>query len=147
MHSMKTRIAAAAAIAALALATQAIAQQKDGTVAKLVEIAGNVLVSRDSGLTTGTEAMRLLPKTRILTTANARAIIEYDDGCRVRMEANQRFEVERDRECAALVVLAQPVIVAPLAAPLANTLIPAIMGAVGIGMIIDSRGGQRVSPN
>jgi hypothetical protein len=146
MHSMKLRIIVAA-IAGLALATPGLAEQKDGTVAKLIEITGNVLVSRDSGLTTGTEAMRLLPKTRILTTANARAIIEYDDGCRVRMEANQRFEVERDRECAALVVLPQPVLVAPLAASLATTVIPAILGASAIGVIIDSRGGQTVSPN
>jgi len=147
MHSMKPRIAIAAALAGLALATPSFAQQKDGTVAKLIEITGNVLVSRDSGLTTGTEAMRLLPKTRILTTANARAIIEYDDGCRVRMEANQRFEVERDRECAALVVLPQPVLVAPLAGSLATTVIPGILGAAGIAMLIDSRGGQTVSPN
>jgi hypothetical protein len=147
MHPMKPRIlAAAAALAGLAFATQPFAEQKDGTVAKLVEISGNVLVSRDSGLTTGTEAMRLLPKTRILTTANARAIVEYDDGCRVRMEANQRFEVERDRECAALVLLPQAVIV-PVVAPLANTLIPAIIGGAAIGMILDSRGGQTVSPN
>lgn len=147
MHFMKPRIIAAAALVALAFAPQSFAQQKDGTVAKLIEITGNVLVSRDSGLTTGTEAMRLLPKTRILTTANARAIIEYDDGCRVRMEANQRFEVERDRECSALLVLPQPVLVAPVAAPLANTLIPAILGASAIGVILDSRGGQTVSPN
>lgn len=146
MCFMKPRLIAAAFAASLALAPQAFAEQKDGTVAKLIEITGNVLVSRDSGLTTGTEAMRLLPKTRILTTANARAIIEYDDGCRVRMEANQRFEVERDRECAALVLLPQSVIV-PVVAPLANTVIPAILGGAAIGMIIDSRGGQNVSPN
>ena len=147
MHSMKLRIITAAALAALALAPQSFAQQNDGTVAKLVEITGNVLVSRDSGLTTGTEAMRLLPKTRILTTANARAIIEYDDGCRVRMEANQRFEVERNRECAALLVLPQPVLVAPLAASFATTAIPVLLGASAVGMIIDSRGTQTVSPN
>jgi hypothetical protein len=145
MRSMKsTRFFLA--FAGLLLATQPLAQQRDETVAKLVEVKGSVLVSRDSGLTTGSESMRLLPKTRILTTANASAVVEYDDGCRVRVEANQRFEVERDRNCAALVLLPQAVIT-PVAVPLANTLIPAALGAAAIGMIIDSRGGQTVSPS
>src|SRR5690348_7467466 len=86
---------------AAAVAPAALAQQnRDGTVARLVDMHGNVLVSRESGLASGNDELRLLPGTRVITTANSEVVVEYDDGCRVRLKENQRFEVERGKPCA-----------------------------------------------
>ena len=135
----------------LALAGQAFAQSpaapRDGSIARLVDLNGNVLVSREAGLASGTESLRLMPGTRVLTTANSGVVVEYDNGCRVTLKENQRFEVEKGKPCALL--LAQNILVAPaaVAGGLATTLVPAAFGAAAIGVLIDSRGGQTVSPN
>jgi len=144
---MKATSIACVGLLTLAAATQPLAQKDDGTVAKLVEMQGNVLVSRDAGLVSGTETLRLLPGTRIITTANSNVVVEYDDGCRVTMKENQRFEVEKDRECALLAAL--PIIDAPafVAAPLATLLVPGAVGAGAVGTIIEDRGTQTVSPS
>ncbi|MEO5694265.1 MAG: hypothetical protein ABIQ72_14150 [Usitatibacter sp.] len=146
---MKKPLALLAAALTLVFATQPLAQKQkdDETVAKLVEVQGSVLVSRDAGLVSGVELQRLLPGTRIITTANSGTIIEYDDGCRVRMKENQRFEVEKDRDCSLLAAL--PIIDAPAAVglPLASILIPGAVGAGAVGTIVDSRSNQTVSPS
>lgn len=141
-------IAAAVAVAlcAATVSAQTPPPARDGTIAKLVELNGNVLVSREAGMSSGNEALRLLPGTRVITTAKSEVIVEYDDGCRVKLKENERFEVERGKPCALL--LAQPILVAPAAVgSLATTLVPAAFGAAMIGILIDSRGGQSVSPN
>ena len=144
---MKATSIACVGLLTLAAATQPLAQKDDGTVAKLVEMQGNVLVSRDEGLASGEEQQRLLPGTRIITTANSNVVVEYDDGCRVDMKENQRFEVEKDRDCALLAAVA--IIDAPAAVGLVlpSLLVPGTVGAGTIGTIIDSRGGQSVSPS
>lgn len=145
------RVAPAVLLSAAALAVAApgaLAQQnRDGTIARLVDMHGNVLVSRESGLASGNDELRLLPGTRVITTANSDVVVEYDDGCRVKLKENQRFEVERGKPCALL--LAQDILGAPVTAfsPVANTLIPAGLGGAAIGMLIDSRGRQRASPS
>lgn len=140
-------VLAMAALAALAFAPQPFAQKDDGTVARLVKLEGNVLVSRDDGLASGSEEQRLLPGTRIITTANSNVVVEYDDGCRVSMKENQRFEVEKDRDCSLLAAL--PIIDAPAAVglPLASILVPGAVGGGAVGSIIDSRNNQTVSPS
>ena len=151
---MRQAIRAAVAAAALLATGNSMAQQTqpakpgDGTVARLTDVTGNVLVSRESGLASGTEALRLLPGMRVLTTANSEVVVEYDDGCRVHLKDNQRFEVERGKPCAVLMASPATIIAAPAAvAGLAPLLIPGILGAASVGSLIDSRGGQSVSPN
>jgi hypothetical protein len=145
------RFARAVLVSVVAIAVAAPAalaqQNRDGTVARLVDMHGNVLVSRDSGLASGNEELRVMPGTRVITTANSEVVVEYDDGCRVQLKENQRFEVERGKPCALL--LAQNILQAPAAAfsPVANILIPAGIGAAAIGMLIDSRGRQTASPS
>ena len=136
------------ALAGTLLAAPALhAQQaRDGTVAKLVEMKGNVLVSRESGLATGNEAARVVANSRVITTANSNVVVEYDNGCRVRLEENQRFEVEVGKPCAALI--AQNLFVAPAAGVItASTVVPAIAGLAGAALIYDTRKQPPVSPN
>ena len=133
MRSQKARLLITLA-GALALGSFAQAQEgRDGTIARLVETQGNVLVSRDAGLASGNNELRLLPGTRVITTAHSEVVVEYDDGCRVKLKENQRFEVERGRPCALL--LAQDILVAPAAAfiPLASLVIPGVIGAGAVG--------------
>jgi hypothetical protein len=124
-------------------AAPALAQsERDRTVARLVDMHGNVLVSHDSGLSSGAEDLRLTPGTRVLTTAHSDVVVEYDDGCRVHLKENQRFEVEHGKPCALL--LAQNLVPVPAVAPFANTLIPAAIGGAGIWFF--GRGGRNSSP-
>ena len=142
---------------ALALGLPAYAQQgRDGTIARLVETHGNVLVSRDTGLSSGNNELRLVPGTRIITTARSEVIVEYDDGCRVKLKENQRFEVERGKPCALL--LAQDIVVAP-PVPVANYAVPAALGIAALlmnpggnpgssGVVVGGQGGEiPISPN
>ena len=147
MHSGRFTIRVLGALAGMLLAAPALhAQQaRDGTVAKLVQMNGNVLVSRESGLATGNESARLLTGTRVITTANSNVVVEYDNGCRVRLEENQRFEVE-NRPCALLI--AQSLFAAPVPAGLpAATIVPAIALGAGAALIYDTRKQPPVSPN
>jgi hypothetical protein len=139
-----------AAAFALALAGHAFAQApaaaRDGSIARLVDLNGNVLVSREAGLASGSESLRLMPGTRVLTTANSGVVVEYDNGCRVTLKENQRFEVEKDKPCALL--MAQNILAAPAAVGLlAPLVIPGVLGSAAVGSLVDSRGGQAVSPN
>ena len=151
-----------AAGAALALAAQALAQQPATTaatpksatppqepVAKLKLLKGNVLVSRESALVAGTEAMRLVPGTRVITTALSEVTVAYDDGCDVRLKENQRFEVETGKPCSALV--AQSTVAPPPSAAvgvsLVGLLVPAGAAAGGFAAIRDARDSRNVSPN
>jgi len=124
--------------AGLAIALLAVAAQWDAgaqpppeqrSVARLKSVNGNVLVSRESGLATGAQAERLVNGTRIITTANSEAVIEFDNGCEVRLKENERFEVDSTRACALLA--AQPLGVAGAAiAPITGTVLTIGFGAV-----------------
>lgn len=144
---MQTRKLVWAIVTAGAIAgmPQAWAQS---TVAKLQQVTGNVLVSREAGLATGTEAQEIANGSRIITTANSRVVVVFDNGCRVEMQENQRLEVDSRKPCAALLVeglaLAQPA----LAIPLANYIVP---GLIAGGTLVGTGGGREgptpVSPN
>ena len=125
-------------VGALVLAPAVHAQQRDGTIARLVDMQGNVLVSRESGLASGNDQLRLMPGTRVITTAHSQVVVEYDDGCRVTLKENQRFEVERGKPCALLLV--QDILVTP--APLANSVIPAVL----VGAALLPYGGNAAGP-
>jgi hypothetical protein len=131
---------------ALLFVSQPFAQTSDGTVAKLTELKGNVLVSRESGLVSGNDAVRIVPGTRILTTANSRVVIVYDNGCRVTLEENQRFEVEDDKKPCALLL------VAPIVAPAAvaggmGIIAPLMFAGAALAPLVDQRHRQQVSPS
>jgi hypothetical protein len=99
------------ALLGLLAAPQPQAQSRGDGVAQLKDVHGNVLVSRESGLSTGAEALRLGKGTRVITTANAEVVVHYDDGCEVRLKENQRFEVDTDKPCAFLIAQVQPILV------------------------------------
>lgn len=96
---MKTSIRNAAAAAAMACACLANAGERP--VARLVAVTGNVLVSDANSIASAGEALRLVPGMRVLVTLNSSAIVEFDDGCRVRVHAGERFEIRADRACPA----------------------------------------------
>jgi hypothetical protein len=92
-------ISIATCIAALAMSPPAAAGTR--SVARLVAVQGNVLVSNDNTIASAGEALRLSPGMRVLATLNSEATIEYDGGCRVRVPAGERAEVRRESPCQA----------------------------------------------
>lgn len=83
----------------LMLAASCAAQAGDGTVARLVNLKGNVLVSSDWNIATAGESLRLVPGARVLVTTNSKAVVEYHDGCRVELHAGERFEIRAEAPC------------------------------------------------
>jgi hypothetical protein len=138
---MKTLAICAATVAAFGTMS---ASAQGGGIARLKDVKGNVLVSQQTGLASAGEATRLAEHTRVITTAGAEVIVVYDNGCEVRLKENQRFEVQGDKPCAALV--AESLVAPPPAAAgigVAALLIP--LGGVGIGTDI-ARGNQPTPP-
>ncbi|HEX6245509.1 MAG TPA: hypothetical protein VFZ61_31515 [Polyangiales bacterium] len=134
------------------LALQAAGQQPapQRAVAQLKQLNGNVLVSRDTGMTAGAELLKVTNGTRIITTANSEVVVVFDNGCEVRMKENQRLDVDSDKPCAGLVP-ANLAVAAPAAGPgFVGLLVPGLLGAggaaagVGGGVVV---GTQSVSPN
>ena len=153
----KMRGCAPALMLALLAASQSFAQQADQTVARLKEVTGNVLVSKESGLASGDESLRLAKGTRVITTAHSEVIVAYDDGCEVKLKENQRYEVVTDKPCAALIAQAESILLEPAGAATAATAgglaayaaaLPALSGGLGgLAAIERWRSTQNVSPN
>jgi len=149
---MKT-LAIVAALAAALATTLACAQ--GGGIARLKDVKGNVLVSQQTGLAAGSEAVRLAEHTRVITTAGAEVVVVYDNGCEVRLKENQRFEVVVDKPCAAL--LAESLLVAPPSAAgtaIAGLLFPAAgvgiatnVGGITTAILGPAAAQQSLSPN
>ena len=91
--SWLTRLAGGATLALLVAAGPVSAQQGGPSVAILKDRVGNVLVSRDDALVLAAKEQRLTVGTRVLTTAQAKVTISYDNGCDVRLNENERFTV------------------------------------------------------
>ena len=88
-----------------------------------------MLVSRDTGMVTGAEALKLVDGTRIITTANSEVVVVFDNGCEVRMKENQRLDVDSGKPCAALIP-ANLAVAAPAVGPgFAGVVAPALLGA------------------
>lgn len=100
-------------VAAAMAGAGALAQQPREGIAQLKSVKGNVLLSRQAGLAAGGESTRITEHTRIITTANSEVIVVYDNGCEVRLKENQRFEVESNKPCAALIAQVQSILVEP----------------------------------
>ena len=118
--------------AASLCAPAAWAQQE---VARLKQLNGSVLVSGQTGLATGTEAQQLANGVRVITTANSRVIVAFRNGCEVKMEENQRLDVESDKPCAALVPQALGA-VAATAPGVYALIVPVIAGALGANEVL-----------
>ena len=129
------RLRLAMLVTAVLAGAAAAAQQPREGIAQLKGVKGNVLMSRQAGLAAGGESARVMEHTRIITTANSEVVVVYDNGCEVRLKENQRFEVEADKPCAALVAQVQSILVQPaeLAAPFALgfwNVLPAVGGVL-----------------
>jgi len=144
-------------LAALVAAVPAMAAAADEArpIAKLKDVHGNVLVSRSSGLAAGSEGTRLVEGTRVITANSSEVIVQYDDGCEVRLKPNQRFQVERGKPCAVLVAQPESILATPEgatvtslagAAGVSAILLPSL-GAAGIAAIVERRSGRSVSPS
>lgn len=156
---MKTglRLCTHAFAVCMLVACSAYAQAPDKSVARLKQVSGNVLVSKESGLGAGDEALRLVEGTRVITTANSEVIVVYDNGCEVKLKENQRFEVVVNKPCAALIAQAQSILLEPAGAAAAGTFIGAAgyaaavplvgSGLVGLATLMEQRRQQPVSPN
>ena len=97
-HGVRTALAAL--LLACAVVPSGAQQKEQRVVARLKSVSGNVLVSREAGLAAGEQAERLADGTRVLTTANSEAVIEFDDGCEVRLNENERYDVDSGSPCA-----------------------------------------------
>ncbi len=99
---MRSNHKLSAALLALLIAGPALAHADNQTIARLVDLSGSVLVSHSFNMASANEGLRLMPGTSVLTTANSAVIVEYDNGCRVKLERNQRFVLE-NKPCLTLV--------------------------------------------
>ena len=94
------RILGAIAMAAGILGA-AHAHGQGATVARLVSVSGNVLVSNDFNIASAGEALHLGPGMRVIATMNSSATVEFRDGCRVKVGAGEGFEIRSEGPCAA----------------------------------------------
>ena len=144
------------ALAALLFASAPFAQESRQGVAQLRDVVGNVLVSRESGLASGGEGLRLDAGTRVITTRASRVVVVFDDGCEVKLKENERFEVEAGRACKELVAMPQSILATPAGATAAagagaaaayGAFLPVLGGAAGIAALRGIRESQPVSPS
>ena len=124
-------------------------------IAKLKDLHGNVLVSKSSGLAAGGEGTRLVEGVRVITANSSDVVVQYDDGCEVRLKPNQRFLVERGKPCAVLVAQPESILATPEgatvttvagAAGVSGILLPSL-GAASIAAILERRNDRKVSPS
>lgn len=137
---MKIHIAVLAAASLAAGASLAQQGSRDG-IAQLKAVKGNVLLSREAGLAAGGEAARVVEHTRVITTANSEVVVEFDNGCRVHLKENQRFEVDSRKPCAALIASVESILVQP-AVGLASA---GTGGAAGFWNVVPAIGGAAIA--
>ena len=144
-------------LAALVLPPQLFAQEPRSGVAQLKDMQGNVLVSRESGLGAGRESLRLSEGMRVITTNKSGVTVVYDDGCEVKLKANERFEIQTGKACAALAALPESILATPAGATLAASAgsaavfaatLPVLGGAAaGLAALRSLRESNPVSPS
>ena len=92
---IRTVIAASVMAATFNCATAA-----DETAATLVRIEGEAVVSKGAQYVGGTEGMALKVGERVMALAASTATIQFNDGCRYVLEANQLLTVDAMSPCA-----------------------------------------------
>ena len=93
-------------LSAIFVSGAAFAQQPkadDSTVAKLTDLKGTILVSRGGPAAPGANDQRLPVNTRVATGPGSKVTINFDKGCDIHLDENQRFTVREGGECCALV--------------------------------------------
>lgn len=154
---------AAARIAKAARNGSADATPIGTPVARLRDVVGNVLVSGESGLSSAEGSVALLEGSRVITTAEAKAVVIYKDGCEVALGANERLEIENDLPCSERILLAQSIFLdaggialasagGATAAVLGGTLPAAGLaagtaGLAGLATLVAARDENPASPN
>ena len=149
------KLAVQAAALALVVTSAPLAQQGGQAaprdVARLDNVEGSVLVGGASGLVSGSKGLVLKEGTRVLTTAKGRAVVQFDDGCKVQLEPNQRYVVSREQACEMRILMVQGTVppVSPVtSAALSGNLETGIaIGALGVGAVLWDRRDEPVSPN
>jgi len=162
MNALELGICSIAAVLFVSGSVYAQQAPEQRTVAKLKDLEGTVLVSQGDAMAAGAKDQRLKPDTRIVTTAGSKVTINYDKGCNVHLEENQRFTVREFGECAALIAGVETIGVggavvgvgagaAAAGGATAGISGLAILGAVGVGGAViygvSQTGGKNVSPN
>lgn len=139
-----------ATVLALLIVSQPQAQPRDESIASLRDVHGNVLVSNEAGLSSGDEGLRLVAGTRVITTAKSDVIVAYDNGCNVKLEENQRFEVDKGRPCALLLAQPYTILLTPAIAASSSVVAvvaQAVAGIASVAALIDSRTKTTASPS
>ncbi|MBE7524764.1 MAG: hypothetical protein HS109_20685 [Burkholderiales bacterium] len=135
-------------------ATPAAAQQA-GTIARLSNLEGNVMVSQGDGMVAAVKDQRVPAGTRVLTMSGGKVTINYDVGCAIRLSENQRFTV-RAGECG--ILLSEVATIVPTAAvatgvAAASFASAAPLMAIGVGLGVGTyetfrnNSSDSVSPN
>lgn len=86
---------------AATLGASVASAQQPAAVARLTNMEGQVLVSQGDAMVAATANQRVTVGTRVLTTAGAKVVVNYDVGCDVALKSNERFTV-RMGECGVL---------------------------------------------
>ncbi len=136
-------------VAAAVGAGSALAQQ--GTVARLTNLEGGVMVSQGDGMAAAVKDQRVAPGTRVITLAGGKVVVNYDVGCDVSLKENQRFTV-RTGECAALVADVVTLVPGSTAVAATGVTVPEIVTGVLVGggliyAIHDANRGSTASGN
>lgn len=133
-------------------------------VARLRGLVGNVLVSDEAGLSSAEGLVALAEGSRVITTAESKAVVVYKDGCEVALGPNQRLEIDSDLPCSGRIELAQSIFVEPGAVALAGAaggasaavlggtlpaagLAAGTAGLAGLASLVSARDERPVSPN
>ena len=91
------------------VAVMSVAEARaDEAVASLAQIEGNVLVSTGAEMASVTTPMRLVAGMRVLPSWRSSAVVLFDDGCRVEIEAGERYVVESRSPCLVAAIESQP---------------------------------------
>jgi hypothetical protein len=145
-NAMKTRVVSILLVIAAVLGAGTSAAQQAGTVARLKNLEGNVLVSQGDAMVAATNDQRVPVGTRVLTMTGGKVVINYDSGCDISLKENQRFTV-RVGECPAL--LSEVVNLGPaLAAGAGSQVVIGVLGGAAFGYgVYELFRNKPVSPN
>jgi hypothetical protein len=95
----KALLVSAISVAALS-AAQSGAWAAEGEVATLARITGDAVVSKGAQYVGATEGMVLKVGERVMSLAASSALVQFNDGCRYVLEANQLLTIENKSPCA-----------------------------------------------
>lgn len=132
---MKTLLVSTALGIAALVGADVVGAQQPGSIASLVSVEGNVLVSQGDAMVAAVGDQRLPAGARVVITGGGKAVIRYDNGCEIQLKENQRFLV-RVGDCAALlseVVTLGPGTGTAAAGGIGSGTVVGILGGVGFG--------------